>query len=258
MRRIACINQKGGSGKTTTAVNLAAALGASGQRVLLIDLDSQASATGWLMSSKWLAANANAGRELIEALQGERKLEEIVRQTPWKNVSILAASGFLLGADKRFASEPGAELILRKALKKLSGFDIVLIDCPPTLGFLSVSALAAADEVLIPVESRTMALTGLASLMQTIDTVRDRLNEELKICGILVCRLDARTNLSKDILESLRERFGKQVFDTVIRENVRLAEAPSFGKPISHYDSRSSGAEDYASAARELLKRKGK
>lgn len=249
MRQIAVMNQKGGSGKTTSAVNLAAALGEKGKRVLLIDLDPQASASNWF-------GVKDGGRGLLEVFTDGQPLAPLVQATCAKGVELVPSSTWLVGVERALASEPGTEAILRRALERLPDrWDLVLVDCPPSLGLLAVAALAACGEVLVPVETRVMALAGLASLVQTVERVRDRLNPELRIAGLLPCRVDARTRLSHDIVETLRERFGADVFRTVIRENVRLAEAPSFSKPITIYDPRSAGAEDYRDAAAELLKR---
>jgi chromosome partitioning protein len=151
----------------------------------------------------------------------------------------------------------GAELLLRKAIRKLPGdrWDFLFIDCPPSLGLLTVSALAAVKEILIPVEAHVMALAGLVALLQTVEVVKDRLNPDLSVSAVLACRVDSRTNLSRDVVETLRERFGRLVLRTAVRENVKLAEAPSFAKPITLYDPRSAGAEDYRAVATELLKK---
>jgi chromosome partitioning protein len=152
----------------------------------------------------------------------------------------------------------GSELVFRKALERLpEKWDVFLVDCPPAIGLLSISALAACGEVLIPCEAHTMALSGLAGLVQTLERVRERLNPKLTISGIVACRVDARTRLSEEVVSTLRERFGKDVFRAVVRENVRLAEAPSFAKSIFDYDPKSTGAEDYAAVAKELLARVG-
>lgn len=246
MRIIACVNQKGGSGKTTTAVNLAATLGERGQRVLLLDLDPQASATGWL-------GIADAGRGLLDAFSGAALLLDLVQATPAPGVEIIGASAWLLGVDKALAGEVAAETILGAKLRELPAkWDYILIDCAPTLGILTVSGLAAAHEVLIPVEAHVMALSGLAQLLNTIAVVRQRLNPGLEIAGILACRVDGRTKHSLEIVEQLRERFGALVYPTVIRENVRLAECPSFGQPITLYDTRSAGAQDYRALAKDV------
>lgn len=249
MRQIAVTNQKGGSGKTTTAVNLGAALGEMGKSVLVLDLDPQASASAWF-------GVKDGGRGLLDVLAEGQTLAPLVQATSAPGVDLIPSSTWLVGVEKVLAGEPGTETLLRRALERLpQRWDFVIVDCPPSLGLLAVSALAACGEVLVPVETRVMALAGLASLVQTVERVRERLNPALRIAGLLACRVDARTRLSQDVVQTLRERFGDDVLNTVIRENVRLAEAPSFAKPITLYDGRSAGAEDYRAAAAELLKR---
>lgn len=244
------MNQKGGSGKTTTAVNLAAALGELGKRTLVIDLDPQASATTWL-------GVKDGGRGLLDALtNGGGRLDELVLQTSAQGVDLVPSSTWLVGAERALASEVGAETVFRSLLKKLPDrWDFLLVDCPPSLGLLAVSALVATSEILVPVEVSPLALGGLANLTETVDKARERLNPELEISGVLACRVDMRTNLSAEVLDRLRAHFGKRVFQTVIRENVRLRECASFGKPITTYDPRSSGSEDFRAVARELLRR---
>ena len=249
MRTIALMNQKGGSGKTTTAVNLAAALGAAGGRVLVIDLDPQASASDWL-------GVKDESRALLDVFAEGQPLAPLVRETSAAGVELVPASAWLVGAEKALAGEVGAEQVFRRALDRLpSRWDYVLVDCPPSLGLLVISSLTACGEVLVPVEATTMPLKGLAALMGTIDRVRDRLNPALHVTGILACRVDVRRRLSHEVVEKLRATFDGTVFRTVIRENVRLAEAPSFAQPITVYDARCSGAEDYTAAAEELAGR---
>jgi chromosome partitioning protein len=249
MRTVAIVNQKGGSGKTTTAVNLAAALGEKKRRVLVIDLDPQASASNWYGVKE-------AGRGLLEVFTDGRSLASLVAPTEAPGVSIVASSAWLVGIEKALAAEVGAEALLRKRAAALTAeqWDYVLIDCPPTLGILTVNALTAAQEVLVPVEAHVMALNGLVQLLQTIEAVKERLHSQIELTGILACRVDARTRHALEVVEQLRERFPKLVYRTVIRENVRLAECPSFGKPITQYEPSSHGAEDYRALAAEVLK----
>jgi len=248
MHTLALMNQKGGSGKTTTAVNLAAALGELERRVLLVDLDPQASATAWLGRSP-------SERGLYDVLTANGNLADLVADTDVAGVALIPSSSWLVGVERALAGEVGAETIFRRALGALPPhWDLALLDCPPSLGLLSVSALVASRAVLVPVEAHVMAMAGLAALLQTTERVRERLNPELAIAAILACRVN-RTNLAREVVARLRERFGDLVLDAVVRESVRLAEAPSFGRPITTYDPRGAGAEDYRAVARELLGR---
>jgi chromosome partitioning protein len=250
MRTIAIVNQKGGTGKTTTAVNLAAALGEKGKSVLLIDLDPQYSTTTWY-------AVTPHGRGVFDLFSepDNTALKDLIQKTATANVSLVPSSAWLVGAEKALSSEPGAETILKERIGELSdeAYSHILIDCPPTLGILTVNALTAAREVLVPVECHVMGLQGLAQLVQTVELVRRRLNPDLGIAGILACRVDQRTNHSPEVVEKLRSRFPDKTYSTIIRENVRLAECPSMGEPITSYAPTSAGAEDYRKLAEELL-----
>ncbi len=250
MRIIAVVNQKVGTSKTTTAVNLAAALAEEGRRVLLADLDPQHSATDWLLGAGRDDAD---GKGVFSVLVENGNVSDVLRGTAVGGVDVVPSSSWLVGAEKALAQEVGAETVLRRRLEKVSGYDYVLLDCPPQLGILTVNALVAAREVLVPVEAHVMALAGLAQLLQTVELVRERLNPELEVTGILPCRVDARTRHSREVVGQLRERFGGLVYPTVVRENVRLAEAPSFGEPITVYEPSSAGAEDYRALAREVV-----
>lgn len=250
VRTIAVVNQKGGTAKTTSAVNLAATLAEAplGRRVLLVDLDPQHSATDWLLGS-----GADVGKGIFAVLGENVPVYDVVYETPVEGVDIVPSSSWLVGAERALAGEVGAETILRRKLSKLAGYDYVLMDCPPQLGILTVNALVAADEVLVPVEAHVMALAGLAQLVETVELVQDRLNPDLEITGIVPCRVDSRTRHAGEVVGQLRKRFGDLVFRTVVRENVRLAEAPSFREPITTYDPRSAGAEDHRALAQEVV-----
>ncbi len=250
LKTIAVANQKGGSGKTTTAVSLAAALGERGKRVLIIDLDPQASATSW-------CGVKNGSRGLLDMFMSSANLADLVCETSMKGVELVPASSWLGNVEKALAGEVGAELVLKKQIQKLprGRWDFLLMDCAPTLGLLTVSALAAAQRVLVPVECHVMALHGLAQLARTVEVVKERLNPKVSVSAILLCRVDGRTRHSLEVAHTLRHRFGKRVLTSVVRENVRLAEAPSFALPITTYAPKSRGAEDYRSVAAELLKK---
>lgn len=249
MRNIAVVNQKGGSGKTTTAVNLAAALGGRGRRALVIDVDAQHSATSWF-------GIKDEGKGIFDVFTDNRNLVDIVYETDVEGVDVVPSSSWLVGVDRALAGEVGAETILKYQLDHLlpSRWDYVLIDCPPTLGLLTVNALAAVREVLVPVEAHVLALSGLAQLLQTIEVVKERLNPDLEISGILPCRVDVRTRHALEVIEQLKQRFGSLVYNVYIRENVRVAECPSFKQPITLYSPRSAGAEDYRALALEIIK----
>jgi len=253
MRKIAIINQKGGSGKTTTTVNLAASLAEKKRKVLLIDLDAQASATSWYGSRKDTKGIYSVFTENV-------KIESTIVKTSNKNIDLVPASTWLVGIDKRLAQEVGSETLLKHQLDNgsIKKYDYILIDCPPTLGILTVNALCAVDEIIVPVEARFMALNGLVHLLETIDIIKQRLNPKLKIAGIVPCRVDARTKHAKEVVTELKENFKGMVFKTAIRENIRLSEAPSFAKPINEYDKNCNGTFDYRALAKEVIKQEEK
>ncbi|MBL8695994.1 MAG: ParA family protein [Planctomycetes bacterium] len=259
-RRVAVINQKGGVGKTTTTANLGAALARMGKRVVVIDLDPQANL------SLHLGVDAAEGSPSIyQVLLDELTMEQALRTTETPNLSLAPSNLDLAGAEVELVSAIGRETRLRDAIdawirrhQEQHGehpFDWLIIDCPPSLGMLSVNGLVAVHEVFIAVQTEFFALRGLSKLLDLVSLVKRRLNPSLEVSGIVAGLFDSRRNLSREVLEELRTYFGPRVFKTVIRENVRLAEAPSHGKSIFDYAPESNGAADYASLAKEVVAR---
>ena len=249
---VAIANQKGGVGKTTTAVNLAASLAVAEQRTLLVDGDPQGNA-----SSGVGLARESITRTIYDVLIGASPIDEIIhRAVQFRHLDVAPATADLAAAEVELVDQPERDRAMRNALGAVKdGYDYVLIDCPPSLGLITVNMLAAADTILIPVQCEYYALEGLSQLLNTVHLVQRSLNERLEIEGVLLTMYDARLNLSRQVAADAREYFGSQVYETVIPRNIRLAEAPSFGKPIIVYDVASVGAQSYMSVARELIAR---
>jgi chromosome partitioning protein len=251
---VAIANQKGGVGKTTTAVNLAASLGAAEQRTLLIDIDPQGNAS----SGVGLAESEIASRQIYQVLLGEIPIRDAIYRTEVPNLSVLPATADLIGFEIEALDLPEREARLKNALAEvLDDYDYLLIDCPPSLSLLTVNALTAADGVVVPLQAEFYALEGLGRLAGTIELVAQQLNPALKLEGIVLTMFDRRNNLAHQVTAEVEKHFGDKLWTTRIPRNVRLSEAPSFGKPILLYDIRSSGAQAYLALAEEFLKRMG-
>lgn len=251
-RVIAIANQKGGVGKTTTAVNLAASLAAAEQRTLLIDGDPQGNATSGVGLQRDQFKST-----VYDVLIGNASIAEAtVEKVLFKHLDVLPATPDLAGAEVELVDRRNRERLMRSAVAQVrSNYDYVLIDCPPSLGLITLNMLAAADALVIPLQCEYYALEGLSQLLNTVHLIQRGINEELAIDGVLLTMYDARLNLSRQVAAEAREYFGAGVFDTVVPRNVRLAEAPSFGKPIILYDVASVGAQAYVNVAKELMRR---
>ena len=250
-RVISIANQKGGVGKTTTAINLSACLSEIGQKVLTIDIDPQGNTTSGLGVDKHAVEN-----NVYALLLGENTIEECIIETEIENQSLISSDVNLAGAEIELIGIDEKEYILKKAISKIKdNYDFIIIDCPPSLNMLTVNALTAADTVLVPIQCEYYALEGLSQLIHTINLIQDRLNKNLEIDGIVFTMYDSRTNLSTEVVENVKENIHLHIYKTLIPRNVRLAEAPSYGIPIHMYDGKSAGAIAYKNLAQEVIEK---
>ena len=250
-RTIAIANQKGGVGKSTTAINLSACLAEMGKKVLTIDIDPQGNTTSGLGIEK-----NELEKTVYELLIGDCTLEECLIHLEFQNQDLLPSNVDLAGAEIELIGIENKEYILKENIDQIrENYDFIIIDCPPSLNMLTINALTTADTVLVPIQCEYYALEGLAQLLHTIELVQERLNPKLKIEGVVFTMYDARTNLSLQVVENVKDNLNQKIYKTIIPRNVRLAEAPSYGLPINLYDSRSAGAESYRLLAEEVINR---
>ena len=250
-KRLAVINQKGGVGKTTTTVNLGAALAILGKKILLIDLDPQSHLTLHLSPEKEFF-----DKSIVQVLLGEKKVEECIIHSSMENLDFIPSSVELASCENLLQKEVARELFLKEALNHnefVNSYDIMIFDCPPSLGVLTLNALTAANKVLVPVQAEFFSLQGLSRLIELLNLVKRRLNPMLELIGVLPCMVDSRRSLTREVLDDLKKYFGDKLLSTRIRVSVRLAEAPGFGKTIFQHAPTSHGSEDYFSLAYELL-----
>ncbi len=251
-RIIAIANQKGGVGKTTSAINLSACLADEKQRVLLIDLDPQGNATSGLGIDK-----DEVNHSVYDLILGECEIADSILKTEIERLSVIPSSVHLAGAEIELLDVEGKEYVLRNSVNTVrNDYDYIIIDCPPSLNMLTINAMTTADTILVPIQCEYYALEGLSQLIHTINLVQERLNDHLIIEGVVFTMYDGRTNLSQQVVENVRENLKTKIYETVIPRNIRLAEAPSYGLPIELFDANSSGAKSYRSLAKEIMERK--
>lgn len=245
-------NQKGGVGKSTTAINLSACLGEMGKNVLVIDMDPQGNTTSGLGIDK----DDDEHYTIYDLLVDDCTVDECILDTGFENLSIIASNSNLAGAEIELLELDDREYVLKKHIDPVKDqFDYILIDCPPSLSILTLNAMCASSGIIVPIQCEYYALEGLTQIMKTIDLVKDRLNNEIEIEGVVFTMFDGRNNLSSDVVANVKENLDIRVFDTIIPRNVRLAEAPSYGMPVIEYDNRSTGAASYRYLAQELIER---
>ncbi|MCI7795618.1 MAG: AAA family ATPase [Lachnospiraceae bacterium] len=250
-RIIAITNQKGGVGKTTTAINLSACLAEAGQRVLAVDFDPQGNTTSGLGVEKGTVETT-----VYELLMGECSVEQCIMPSVQERLDVMPSDVDLAGAEIELLDMKDKESILKKNLMLLNNkYDFIIIDCPPSLNLLTINALTAANTVLVPIQCEYYALEGLSQVLKTVNLVKKKMNPDLEIEGVVFTMYDSRTNLSLEVVENVKEHLNENIYKTIIPRNVRLAEAPSYGMPINMYDSRSSGAENYRLLAAEVIGR---
>ncbi|MCF2555680.1 ParA family protein [Faecalicatena contorta] len=248
-RIIAIANQKGGVGKTTTAINLSACLAEKGKKVLSVDMDPQGNMTSGLGLDK-----NNVERTIYDLIIGEAEIQDVIKKDVIENLDIIPTSIDLSAAEIELIDVEDKEYILRNAIHKVKNeYDFIIIDCPPSLSMLTINAMTTADSVLVPIQCEYYALEGLSQLIHTVELVKERLNDNLEIEGVVFTMYDARTNLSLQVVENVKDNLNQTIYKTIIPRNIRLAEAPSYGMPINLYDGKSAGADSYRRLAEEVI-----
>ena len=251
-RIIAIANQKGGVGKTTTAINLSACLAEKGQKVLAIDMDPQGNMTSGLGLDK-----DDVDKTIYDMIIGESEIEAVIKKETIENLDILPSNVDLSAVEIELIDVENKEFIVNNSIQKIrDNYDFIIIDCPPSLSLLTINAMTTADSVLVPIQCEYYGLEGLSQLIHTVELVKDRLNSKLEIEGVVFTMYDARTNLSLQVVENVKDNLQQNIYKTIIPRNIRLAEAPSYGTPINQYDPRSAGAESYMRLADEVIEKK--